>query len=216
MKYLDLRVVTFIATGINLIAYVALFFLAFYSFPQNLDEVRLQEIKYDSFFENFDEPSLIFIPVENIQWVAIFAFFLVLLLIGLAFAVVFVFINLVLSSTTVTSTKMQKPLIVSSIIQISLTCGFLILPILFILAALAFQIPNSAGWCTFCICIVCSFSVIDFIATLYFVAPYRRFVKKLIDKILKRPQQAEVHVITKIPSQAKSVRVDVFVSVITN
>uniref|UniRef100_A0A914YXD0 Uncharacterized protein n=1 Tax=Panagrolaimus superbus TaxID=310955 RepID=A0A914YXD0_9BILA len=82
--------------------------------------------------------------------------------------------------------------------------------------AVAFQIPNSAGWCTFCLCIICSYSVIDFIATLYFVAPYRRFIKKHATKLFGLQQQPEVHVITKIPTQAKSVRVHVFVSVITN
>uniref|UniRef100_A0A914Z148 Uncharacterized protein n=1 Tax=Panagrolaimus superbus TaxID=310955 RepID=A0A914Z148_9BILA len=65
MQYLNLKIVTVIASGITVMSYIAIICIAISALSADVRDIRLQAKDYDVFFQGFREKSLIFIPFEN-------------------------------------------------------------------------------------------------------------------------------------------------------
>uniref|UniRef100_A0AC34G0H9 Uncharacterized protein n=1 Tax=Panagrolaimus sp. ES5 TaxID=591445 RepID=A0AC34G0H9_9BILA len=148
------------------------------------DKIHVEAIAYDEFFSTFTDPSLLYFsygfgrPI-GITWFAILNCLLIFSLALMAY-----FIHIVHSTKTKTVTQIQYYLIKNSMAEILLLCIFLILPATIFIGFVVFQIPNSAGFTVICISFIHLYSPINFIANLYFTAPYRRFLTKFLSEII--------------------------------
>ena len=95
-------------------------------------------------------------------------------------AIIIVFLRQIVSNKNIINNKVQKSLIISSIIQITLTCVFLVTPLYCYFIFVKFDVPNTAQVMTALLCIYSSHCLLDFCATIYFVKPYKIFVLKMI------------------------------------
>ena len=73
--------------------------------------------------------------------------------------------------------KLQRSLLVSLISQVLVTLGFLITPYFCFLLFVEFQINNTAVVMTVLLCFVSTHCLLEFLATMYFVTPYRKFLR---------------------------------------
>uniref|UniRef100_A0AC34FA84 G-protein coupled receptors family 1 profile domain-containing protein n=1 Tax=Panagrolaimus sp. ES5 TaxID=591445 RepID=A0AC34FA84_9BILA len=159
--------------------------------------MQKQAAKYDPFFIEIIEPSMVFVDSEKVKYF-VFGFFAldIIIIIFAAFVIVY-FIYLV--QTSKTATKMQQSLIISSTAQISITLILLFIPLGVIIACVGFQIPHTSEYACLCFSITSFHGILEFIATLYFVLPYRRYLKKQISKVSVTLKISKVHVQERPP-----------------
>ena len=136
-------------------------------------------LEYDPFLETFfPEPSFFLIPHLFLDRVvpALLFFISLVIIVSIAFSIYF--IRLILKHQTQTTTRLQKSLIVSSVMQIYLTNIFLNLPVLAFFVFIAFDVPHSASAMCCFMTILMAHCLVEFIATFYFISPYRNFILK--------------------------------------
>ena len=138
---------------------------------------------YDEFFLVFQDPSLLYFSYDFGKPVGIVFFTTLNCLAIFAIACVVHFIQLVKSTKTGTVSKIQYSLIISCIVEVLLMCIVLILPAIIFVGFVVFQIPNSAAATAICISFIHLYCPINFFTTLYFVAPYRRYLSKQLSQM---------------------------------
>ena len=133
-------------------------------------------VEYDpELGEFFDEPSFFMIPHSYHD---------IPILIGIAFLsglylffafVIYYFLKQIRKNNYLSISRLQASLIASSIVQVTLTCAFLFTPLFVFLFCIRFDISAPQAM-TLLLCFMSTHSIVDFLATLYFVLPYRKFI----------------------------------------
>ena len=85
--------------------------------------------------------------------------------------------------------KLQRSLLISSVSQVSLTLVFLVTPFFCCLLSSALQIKGSALPMIILLSMVSTHCLLEFLTTMYFVAPYRKFLK---EKVFRMKRKAAV------------------------
>ena len=178
----------------SLIIYVMLC-LAFFPLAQmDVPQIRQWALEYDPFLENyFDEPSFFVVPhwMVDTPSVAVLCLIGFLILISGVFLIFFMY--LALKFRSVTAAKLKYSLIMSSIVQVFMTGFLLVIPITFFFVFVAFDIRKSATSTCACLCVIMSHCLVEYFATLYYILPYRKYIKKVIDeKILRKTKNVMI------------------------
>ena len=137
---------------------------------------------YDPFFGTL-ESSLFFVPLKPIETVCLIIMIMFMILIIGAIIVTIIFVYLVRSIKTKTVAKLGRPLILSCIVQIWLGVIFGITPIFIFNVSIYYQIHIFHEIMFSLVCSVLSYSSLEFVSTLYFVPPYRRYVGRLLSRL---------------------------------
>uniref|UniRef100_A0A914YN38 Uncharacterized protein n=1 Tax=Panagrolaimus superbus TaxID=310955 RepID=A0A914YN38_9BILA len=87
--------------------------------------------------------------------------------------------------------KVKQSLIISSLAQLALSVIFIIIPISTFFGIICFQITNTANLTCILFCFFVSYAIIESIATLYFVRPYRKAMQQIVYRnFLKKKNKA--------------------------
>ena len=140
-------------------------------------------VAYDPYFVNyFHEPAFLFLPKLYGSKMSLCVFLSIIALIFAAFLLMALFFYLITKFRHMTPTKLQRSLIISSIMQIFFTNLFLFLPLAIIMGTITFETPNSSTLSCICFCLLSTHSLVEFVVTLYFVSPYRNFILRCFAK----------------------------------
>ena len=104
--------------------------------------------------------------------------------------VVIVFLYQISSNKNIINNKIQKSLIISSVMQVTLASLFLLTPLYCYFIFMYFEVTNTAPVMTVLLCIYLSHCVLDLCATIYFVKPYKTFVLRILS--IKNSRTSEV------------------------
>ena len=187
-KWFTLRKALIAAIGLPLIAYTAIGIIFYPILLTDSETLHQWARDYDPILEiYFDEPTFLFIPHMYHDLVDLPALIFLIVLTTSACLVIAFFIRQMIKTQTIVSGKLQRSLMISSIIQIFSTCFFLFSPYIFFFIFIGYDIRGSASFMCFMMCVFTSHCLVEFIATLYFVSPYRNFIIRLFrKKILKK------------------------------
>ena len=139
--------------------------------------------EYDPFLTRFfPETSFFLIPHIILDRVAMAITILIsfLIICSLTFSIFFVY--LIFKYQKKSKAKFQQSLIISSTIQICLTNIFLFFPVLAFFLFITFDIPHTASAMCFFMCLLMTHGLLEFVATLYFILPYRQYILKFFTK----------------------------------
>ena len=128
----------------------------------------------------FEQPTFFIVPHEMTDIPIIIALSTLLLIIVLCVVSGVTFIYSLKSVKTKVSLdkKVQRSIMLSAIVQMLLTVFFLFFPIVMFFCYIIFEVQYSGKSMQVFMCMLTSHCYLDFIATLYFVIPYRRFIMK--------------------------------------
>ena len=110
----------------------------------------------------------------------------VLFFTGLVFCIILIFIYSVKTQKTKSITKLQRSLIISSIMQMCLTTIFLQAPITVLIIIIYWKIPKRIDISCLLFACVSSNCLVEFLATLYYVSPYRKFLHQKWKRVFRR------------------------------
>uniref|UniRef100_A0A914QBX7 Uncharacterized protein n=1 Tax=Panagrolaimus davidi TaxID=227884 RepID=A0A914QBX7_9BILA len=151
--------------------------------PDILD-MQKSAVEYDPCLKYFFvETSFAFLKISDLQLPFFIAFLITFFGSTMAFLSGMFFMYLVSTNKSSTVTKLNRSLIISAIVQLSITLGFLGAPATFGMAVFCFQISNMQNVIVFIQCLFATHCIFESIATLYFVTPYKKGVKELYEKI---------------------------------
>uniref|UniRef100_A0A914QAM3 Serpentine Receptor, class H n=1 Tax=Panagrolaimus davidi TaxID=227884 RepID=A0A914QAM3_9BILA len=149
-----------------------------------ISNIHEMALNYDPCLENFfTEPAFFFLSSEKTKSFLIIEFSLMVVVLILAIILAIYFIFLVKTNIAATKTKLKTSLMISAIVQLSITICFYLIPISAFFAIFAFQIPNTENIMIVVICAFLTHSFLEFIVTLYFVRPYRKAVIGLFQQL---------------------------------
>uniref|UniRef100_A0A914Q3R9 Uncharacterized protein n=1 Tax=Panagrolaimus davidi TaxID=227884 RepID=A0A914Q3R9_9BILA len=181
-KWYNLKVGMIFVSIIVIFTYILTFYTFSYVFSPSKETILqwTEEYNLEAFLI---EPAFTIVPYSYLSNACFFLLIILPFLGGIFIALLIFFIYLVKSKQSLTVAKLSRSLIVSSLAQILCTFIFLLLPFSFMVITWYFKIPNTANIICVINCIIASHSLMEFIATLYFIIPYRKFVLKLYEKI---------------------------------
>uniref|UniRef100_A0A914P9U1 G-protein coupled receptors family 1 profile domain-containing protein n=1 Tax=Panagrolaimus davidi TaxID=227884 RepID=A0A914P9U1_9BILA len=181
-KWYNLKVGIIFVLTIVIFAYIITAYTFSYVFSPEKETIRQWSAAYN--LEKFlIEPAFTIVPYSYLSNVCFFLLIILPFIGGLFIALLIFFIYLVKTKQSLTVAKLSRSLIVSSSVQILCTFILLLLPFSFIVLTWYFKIQNTANIICVINCIIASHSLMEFIATLYFIIPYRKFVLKLFERI---------------------------------
>uniref|UniRef100_A0AC34GYI1 Uncharacterized protein n=1 Tax=Panagrolaimus sp. ES5 TaxID=591445 RepID=A0AC34GYI1_9BILA len=159
----------------------------------DIDDMHKSAIEYDPCLQNyFHEPAFAFLKFSDMFIPFLCAFIITLTGTTMAtFSGIF-FIYLVLTNKSSTVTKLHRSLIISAIVQLSITLGFLGIPATVGMAIFCFQILNMQNIVVVIECLFATHCILESVATLYFVSPYRNGVKDILAKIYGKQEKLKI------------------------
>ena len=166
-------------TLISCISVLPIFFI-------EVDQVHKWAKEYDTnLVLLFNQSTFFFIPHEMINVIVMISLILIILfaILCIVSGVMFIFYFRYMEIKTTRNKKIQKSVSLSALVQIFLTIFFLFIPVIIFFFNIEFKIRNSGKWMQVLMCVVTSHCFLDYIATLYFVLPYRRFLVNMISWI---------------------------------
>ena len=146
------------------------------------DSIVNWAVTFDPALEQFSaEQSLLIVDKSYIRYPLYFiSASMIIFYLGSAFIVWFFITKILRQRTQLLTSRVQRSLILSSVVQVLLTNIFSITPVFVNMMSVAFDLQNMAIFETWLLNIFVSHCILDFIATLYFVTPYRRYISSLL------------------------------------
>uniref|UniRef100_A0AC35EYN9 Serpentine Receptor, class H n=1 Tax=Panagrolaimus sp. PS1159 TaxID=55785 RepID=A0AC35EYN9_9BILA len=186
-KWFTLKKALIAAVGLPIIAYIVILMVFYPILQTDTSTIHQWAFEYDPILkEYFDEPTFLFLPHFYHDYIDIPILSLLIILTFSAFSVILFFLYQMTNTKTTVSSKLQRSLLLSSVIQIVITCFFLFMPFIFFFIFIKYDIQNTASFMCILMCIFTSHCFIEFIATLYFVSPYRNFILRIFRKKVRK------------------------------
>ena len=175
----------------------AMLFVAFWpALKVNEGQIREWAFEYDPYLpEVLHIPSFFMFPPDNIRFIMMANIGLYVVIITGTSAFSVYFIRTILQrktsvASTAATTRLHRSLILSSVMQIHLTNIFLLIPFLMFYVFIAFEVPHSATiYCVFT-CIFMTHCLVEFLATFYFISPYRTYISTMFKKKISYQKQS--------------------------
>ncbi|KAE9552528.1 hypothetical protein FO519_004270 [Halicephalobus sp. NKZ332] len=191
------KLVLFGIVACHVIFHSANFIYLFPKTNRNAHEFHIEAIKHDPEFAHFmNESTFFFIALESYSFGLSLSIMAYVALGGCCALIMGIFLYQLHANHQAhfIRDEVQKSLIVTALVQSFTTCLFVIgIPLTFLLFQ-AFRAQHTA-LATLIFCMVeHTYCPCDIIATLYFVAPYRRFV---LYKIFRRKEEHSISAISK-------------------
>uniref|UniRef100_A0A914P763 Serpentine Receptor, class H n=1 Tax=Panagrolaimus davidi TaxID=227884 RepID=A0A914P763_9BILA len=181
--------------GTTIISYLLEISTFYTMFLVDAETIYEWAIEYDPYLSKFfHEPSFFVIPHFLLDRVVAAHLFIIGFTMFSFIALSVFFIYQIFKNQTISTTKFQKSLILSSIMQIYLTNIFLIGPMFMFFIFITFDIPNSASAMCCLTSVIMTHCLVEFAATLYFISPYRKFITTYFRKKLFTQNTSVQHV----------------------
>ena len=181
-QWFTLKIALIIAVLVNLVCYGLIGYVLYPIIQLKQETIQEWADAEDSGLQVVyeKESTFMMIPFHYHEFadLLILLFFLVVHIAG-AFILTFFFLQLFKRKTKVLSNRIQRSLIVSSLAQTVLTSVFLFVPFILFFACIRFTIPHTTNVATLFLCVFNSHAFVEFVVTLYFVSPYRSFIRSL-------------------------------------
>uniref|UniRef100_A0A914PRL4 G-protein coupled receptors family 1 profile domain-containing protein n=1 Tax=Panagrolaimus davidi TaxID=227884 RepID=A0A914PRL4_9BILA len=129
------------------------------------------------------EPSFMFISHEIAHNGFLLGFILISLLLLGTFSLGIFFICLIRKHKGGNIAKQQRYLIISALVQLSITIFFNIVPVVLFIFILCFEIPHTENFLLILFSVISTHSFLESLATLYFVTPYRKAIISMYHQI---------------------------------
>ena len=186
-QYFSKKLFIFIAVGLSAIMYLILGISCVLIF--STDDSTIQEWQQgidDPAMMNFvrNEPAFASIPSSYAETPLLIAIIVdvIIIIFGLTCLILFCYLVTTLRTQTA-SIALKRSLLLSGIIQVLLVFVLLFFPSFLLMILLRFQVPHTANLICLGLCLVLTHSILEFLSTLIFVSPYRKFLKQQYSKI---------------------------------
>ena len=169
---------------LQLILFIIICFITGEFFSFNHDVMVENAIKFSPVLAAFsNEPTLILIDREFIFPIAV-GIFIILIAISLTFIIITINLLFELRRNVYTSQnfQLQKTLIISCVVQVGITLVFLFIPEILFFYYMSYGYAYGGPIVMADHYFISLHSVLEMIATVYFVLPYRIFLKNLFTK----------------------------------
>lgn len=144
-----------------------------------VDDIYAWALEYDTqLAELFDKPTFMILAHSVTDIPAIVTIVVVgsLGLLCIVSGVTFIYSLKSFQDKTTLNKRFQRSLLISALVQMSLTVCFLIIPIIVFFIFIKFRTAYSGRPIQIFMCMLASHCFLDYITTLYFIVPYRKFI----------------------------------------
>lgn len=135
----------------------------------------------------FDRPTWFYTNRVSIKKFALFGFIIVTFFIVFSIVIIVMFLYQIQDHTKKFSinNSIQRSLIINCVSETIVTIVFLVLPFLFLLMFMTFEIQHTATSLTVLFCVLSTHCLADFIMILVSITPYRRWILNIFVKKCK-------------------------------
>ena len=151
-------------------------------------QIHKWAMEYDAqLVQFFNEPTFFVIPHEITDAPTMIAMILVIVanVLCIISGVTFMVSLKSMKTKTALDKKLQRSVLLSVIVQILLTIVFLFLPVFMFFFYMTFKIQYSGRSMQIFMCMMTSHCFLDYISTLYFVLPYKKFIMNQLSSVSK-------------------------------
>lgn len=191
---------------LHIVVLFCLFYIGYLAKDLTGEWMRSQALNYSSSLAEFtNELSFVYIPKEMVYGTVLFiisiSVVILIVLITLTIFLIREFIRL----DDITS-KTQKTLIFSCVIQVAISFGFLLIPNTILFIFLIYDIPHARVISEGITCVIVSHAPLEVFCAWYFVTPYRLFWKHLFKAILFKMTRKDNATLPSMPNATERVR----------